>query len=83
LVSEDLVYQNWIIKRNNAGITIKENDLSNMKEVIAAFDYQTLVSNLIKSREAISLKAHIPRLIEFYTFVANRNERSNMSDEYG
>ena len=66
LVSEDLVYQNWIIKRNNAGVTIKENDLSNMKEVIAALDYPTLVSNVIKNREVISLKAHIPRLIDFY-----------------
>ncbi len=74
LVSEDLVYQNWIIKRNNAGVTIKENDLNNIKEVIATLDYPTLVSNLIKNREAISLKAHIPRLINFYNNVVIRTK---------
>jgi hypothetical protein len=70
LVSEDLAYQNWIIKRNNAGITIKPGDIYHMKKIISSIDYSALVAGLIIKREEISLKTHIPRLIKFYSHVA-------------
>jgi hypothetical protein len=72
LVSEDLIYQNWIILRNNAGLSIKKEDLSCMKEFITPIDYRELVSGLIRKREEISLKAHIPRLIRFYKQIAGQ-----------
>jgi hypothetical protein len=70
LVSEDLVYQNWIIMRNNAGLTIREGDISHLKEIISTIDYSALVTGLIRKREEISLKKHIPRLFKFYRYIA-------------
>jgi hypothetical protein len=70
LVSEDLVYQNWIIKRSNAGLTIREGDISRLKEIISGIDYSALVAGLISKREEISLKTHIHRLFTFYRQVA-------------
>jgi hypothetical protein len=70
LVSEDLVFQNWIIKRYNGGLTIKLEDIYHMKKIISTIDYSEMVAGLIKHREEISLKTHIPRLIKFYGRVA-------------
>jgi hypothetical protein len=70
LVSEDLVYQNWIIKRHHAGITIQEKDLSHLRELLAAIDYPDMVKGLITKRTEISLLTHIPRLLKFYRQIA-------------
>ena len=72
LVSEDLVYQNWIIKRSNAGLTIREDDIYRLKEIISGIDYSALVAGLISKREEISLKTHIHRLFTFYRQVAGK-----------
>jgi hypothetical protein len=70
LVSEDLVYQNWMVKRNNAGLTLRQDDIFHLKEFISSIDYDALVARLIGKREEISLKIHIPRLFRFYRQVA-------------
>ena len=73
LVSKDLIYQNWIIMRNNAGLTISEEDISQLKEIISTLDYSAMVAGLIRKREEISLKTHIPRLFKFYRHVAGED----------
>ncbi|HEY5123916.1 MAG TPA: hypothetical protein VIK14_09295 [Ignavibacteria bacterium] len=69
LVSKDLVYQNWIVKRNSAGLTIVQEDIFHLKEIISSIDYSALVAGLIRKREEISLKTHIPRLFKFYRHI--------------
>lgn len=70
MVSGDLIYQNWIVKRSNAGLTIRKEDLARLAEIISNIDYGTMVSEMIKKREEISIDAHIPRLLNFYRRVA-------------
>ena len=70
LVSADLIFQNWIIKRNKAGLTIRESDIPRLKEIISTIDYSALVTGLMRKREEISLKTHIPRLFRFYRHIA-------------
>jgi hypothetical protein len=70
LVSEDLVYQNRVIKRSDAGLTIREEDISRLKEIISTIDYASLVAGLMRKREEISLDMHIPRLFKFYRQIA-------------
>jgi hypothetical protein len=72
LVSRDLEYQSWIVNRYCAGIVITPDDLSMIKEIVTAIDYRVMVENLMKNREEISLKKHIPRLIEFYKKIADK-----------
>ena len=71
LVSCDLEYQSWIVNRYNAGIVITPDDLSVIKKIVTSVDYKIMVDNLIKNREELSLKKHIPRLIKFYNQIAN------------
>jgi hypothetical protein len=66
LVSKDLIYQSWIVGRYNAGILIGKEDLTRIRQVVMRTDYSSLVENLIKRREELSLKVHIPRLLTFY-----------------
>jgi hypothetical protein len=70
IVSQDLVYQSWIVERYKAGLTITKNDLVRLKNIVTAIDYQAMVNTMIANRENISLKTHIPRLIQFYKQIA-------------
>ena len=72
LVSEDLIYQSWIVRRYHAGISIGKEDLTRIGEVVLRQDYSKLVADLIQQREKIALKVHIPRLLNFYQEVAER-----------
>ena len=73
LVSGDLVYQSWIVRRYEAGITIRQEDLVNLRQVVTGCDYAAMVAKLTARREEISLKVHIPRLLRFYGEVAGRH----------
>jgi len=66
LVSEDLVYQSWIVSRYEAGIPIGKDDPARLREIILKYDYSMLAANLARRREEISLEMHIPRLLKFY-----------------
>ena len=77
LVSEDLLFQSWIVRRYNAGIIIGKEDLTRIREVVLRLDYSKLVEDLIKRREEISLKIHIPRLLKFYQEVTGRRDSNS------
>ena len=77
LVSEDLLYQSWIVRRYNAGIIIGKDDLTRIREVVLRQDYLKLVADLIKRREEISLKVHIPRLLKFYQEVTGHRDSNS------
>ncbi len=70
LVSKELIYQSWIVKRYSAGFTLNSQDLFHLKDIIATRDYRPLVSEMLKKREEISLQRNIHRLIQFYKQIA-------------
>ena len=66
IVARDVYYQSWITERYHAGIAIQADDIRRIREIIEGVDYEGLVAALIANREKISLKKHIPRLVQFY-----------------
>ncbi len=70
IVSKDLVYQSWIVKRYRAGFVLNSDDLYRLKDIIASTDYKALISGMIREREELSLKKNIRRLIQFYKQIA-------------
>ncbi|MEI7661967.1 MAG: hypothetical protein WCK34_07215 [Bacteroidota bacterium] len=74
MVSEDLTYQSWIVKRYEAGIVIGKEDLTGIRKLVMLHDYPAMVANLIRRREEISLRVHVPRLLRFYQETAARKD---------
>lgn len=67
LASTDVIYQSWIVERYNLGFVFhKKEDFADVKRIIAAEPYVQQVQKVLYSREQLSLKKHIPRLLKFY-----------------
>ncbi|MCK9611362.1 MAG: hypothetical protein PHR81_12595 [Bacteroidales bacterium] len=71
-VSEDVFYQSWLLKRYNAGIIIKEEDLKCLDKLIMSLNYEETVKALKKSRQNLLLSKQISRLTDFYSKIAKK-----------
>jgi len=72
LVSEDLIYQSWIINRYKAGISINRTDLNSIGDLLKKIDYPSLINNLLEERKKITIQKQMVRLLEFYKKVQKR-----------
>ncbi len=69
IVSKDLGYQSWMVERNNAGISVEnQNYLGSLKNRIADCDYENLLQGLKNKREDLSLKKNTERMMKFYVW---------------
>lgn len=67
LVAADVVYQSWLVKRYGLGISVSsKEEFKNVKKLTGKISYQEQALNVIKNRELLSLKEHIPRLVKYY-----------------
>lgn len=67
LVASDVMYQSWLVKRYGLGISVSsKDDFKDVKKLTGNTSYQDQVRSVLKNRELLSLKEHIPRLIRFY-----------------
>lgn len=66
IVSEELEYISMLVKQYQIGIVVKQRDLDNLLEIIKQYDYEKLRCNVKRTREELSMKKNIGRLIEFY-----------------
>jgi len=66
LVSEDIEFQCRFALRYKAGIGIKKEDISALRNIIEKTDYRSMVNGLLVEREKISLKRNIRHLVDFY-----------------
>jgi hypothetical protein len=66
ITSEDMFFQNWIVKRYKCGISINEGNLNDLRKSIESYHYVGLIENLIQGRNRLSLRRQIPRLVSFY-----------------
>ena len=71
-VSEDVFYQSWLLKRYNAGVIIKEEDLKCLDKLIMSLNYEETVKALKKSRQNLLLSKQISRLTDFYSKIAKK-----------
>jgi glycosyltransferase involved in cell wall biosynthesis len=67
IVSEDIVYQHWMATRYGAGITLKSEGIDYLRETLERQRYEELSRAVEQARTKLSLKANIPRLLDFYT----------------
>lgn len=65
LVSSEMKYMSWIVKRYGIGIVFDRKDFPNIRQLILSHDYNMLKSNVIQIREKLSMKNNLPRLISF------------------
>lgn len=69
IVSEDIIYQNWILNRYGAAITINEKSVKVIREKILQSNYTQFKENITRNRENISIGKNIDRLINFYSTI--------------
>lgn len=71
IVSEDIIYQNWILNRYNCGISINQTDVAIVKDKILKINYSDMLASVRKTRENLSLKVNTKRLLSFYKSIIN------------
>ena len=67
LISEDMDFQNWMVTRHKAGISISYDDLGDIKPKLRSKNYNKIIQELTENREKIVLQNQFHRLEEFYT----------------
>lgn len=72
LVAADVMYQSWLVNRYGLGISVSsKEDFKDINKLMGTIPYDKQVLNVLKNRELLSLKEHIPRLIKFYEKMRN------------
>ncbi|MBI4929398.1 MAG: hypothetical protein HY841_01455 [Bacteroidetes bacterium] len=66
IISENIVYQSWIVKRYKSGILIDKQDLLDLRKILFQDDYTILAENVILAQKKLSLKDNTKRLLNFY-----------------
>lgn len=65
IVSDELKFMSWIVKRYQIGIVVKKGELNNLKNIIFEHDYKQMIENVIKVREKLSFQFNNKRLLSF------------------
>jgi hypothetical protein len=65
IVSDELKFMSWIVKRYQIGIVVKKEELNNLKNIIFEHDYNQMIENVIKVREKLSFQYNNKRLLLF------------------
>ena len=66
IISDNLIYQSWILERYSAGVTINRKELLHLKNKLLEVDCEIRRKKLFDNRNKISLQKNIGRLISFY-----------------
>jgi hypothetical protein len=67
LVGKSILYQSWLVDRYKLGIAVDNMDgFRDLRKIIEKQPYNLQVKQVLEGREKLSLKTHIPRLIQFY-----------------
>lgn len=65
IVSDELKFMSWIVKRYQIGIVVKKEDLNNLRQIIFEHDYNQMIDNVLKVREKLSFQFNNKRLLTF------------------
>ena len=66
IVGNEFVFIASLVTKYEIGIVIKQNEIDFLAEIIKRYDYEKLKANVMQTREELSMKKHIGRLIDFY-----------------
>ena len=65
IVSAELEFMAWLVKRYKIGFAIQKEDVVNLKKMVIAYDYRELQKNVIEARQKLSYHNTSKRLIQF------------------
>lgn len=65
LMSSEMEYMAWLVKRYEIGVVFAKEDISKLGSIIRNIDYSQLQKNVIELREKMSMKKDVGRLINF------------------
>lgn len=65
LMSSEMEYMAWLVKRYNIGIVFSKEDIPYLSSIIQKTNYQKLQKNVVAVRKKLSMKANSNRLIQF------------------
>lgn len=66
LVSADLGYQSWVIRRNRSGYVIRRKDLEHLEPILRSISYRELTALVARARKKMALSRQIQRLKNLY-----------------
>ncbi len=73
IINHDLVYGSELVREHRVGIVFNyDREVDQLKNIIAACDYQALCTNVRAAREQLALSQQIARLEEFYRLVLHQ-----------
>ena len=72
IISDNIIYQSWVLERNKSGITINRGELDNLSNVILGRNYMELVQNVSEAQKKLSLKKNTIRLLNFYNKIVKK-----------
>jgi hypothetical protein len=65
IVSAELEFMAWLVKRYKIGFAIQKEDVVNLKKLVQAHDYCELQKNVLESRQKLSYHNTSKRFIQF------------------
>jgi hypothetical protein len=66
VVSENLEFQSWMLRRYGAGVPLERNQLLQLGTFLDGLMDAGIRERMTKGREAVALSRHVPRLLLFY-----------------
>lgn len=78
LVSNEMSFMAWMVKRYEIGVVFSKNDIKNLRKIITSSDYAKLKKNVLINRDKLSIKVNLPRLEKFiYGIAAKKLTNAN------
>jgi len=70
IISENIIYQSWILERYKSGISINKDQLYDLRTIVSRTDYPDLLQAVYSAQKKLSLKDNAKRLLGFYNKLA-------------
>jgi hypothetical protein len=65
LVSDEMEYMSWLVKRYRIGVVFGKADFPQLKELLSGSHYPDMQKNVLEVREKLSMAGNIRRLAQF------------------
>ncbi len=71
IISEDIIFQNWISNRYGIAVNMNDKSIFQLRKTIEHLDYPKLQQKCLSAQQKLSLASNTPRLLNFYTTIIN------------
>ena len=64
IVSKEFEYMSEFVAENGIGIVVAQDEISHLGEILAAADYDQMISNVIKTQQSYNIERYIPQICD-------------------